>query len=214
MGVHLLQKSHSKGSRRRSRSWRSLLLSRHRQKHQIDFGDSLRQAHHREETGAYFMQRLKKAATTIGQISTDGWGSYPGLIDLLWGDHINYGQIVKIIGSAPVAVTRYSPGAIKEVRRKRVIGNPKIDRISTSIAERMNLSIRMSVRRMTRLTNGFSKKWSNHECMMELFFGVYNFCKVHGSTKTSPAVAAGITDHVWTVRELIEKTGLSNTQTH
>jgi hypothetical protein len=64
----------------------------------------------------------------------------------------------------------------------------------------------MSVRRMTRLTNGFSKKWSNHEAMMDLFFGVYNFCKIHGTIKTTPAVAAGITDHVWTVRELIEKT--------
>jgi transposase-like protein/IS1 family transposase len=158
------------------------------------------------ETGAYFMHRLKRAATTIGQISTDGWGPYPGLIDLLWGSDINYGQIVKIIGSAPVAVTRYSPGKIKEVRRKRVIGEPKVDRISTSFAERMNLSIRMSVRRMTRLTNGFSKKWSNHEAMLDLFFGVYNFCKVHGTLKTSPAVAAGLTDHVWTIRELLEKT--------
>jgi IS1 family transposase len=159
------------------------------------------------ETGAVFMHKLKRAATNIRQISTDGWGPYPGLIDLLWGESINYGQIIKIIGSAPVADRiRYSPGMIKEVRRKRVIGNPKVDRISTSFAERMNLSIRMSVRRMTRLTNGFSKKWANHEAMMDLYFGVYNFCKVHGTLKTSPAVAAGITDHVWTVRELLEAT--------
>jgi transposase-like protein/IS1 family transposase len=158
------------------------------------------------ETGAYFMHRLKRAATTIGQISTDGWQPYPGLIDLLWGNDINYGQIVKIISSSGIATTRYSPGKIKEVRRKAVIGSPKQDRISTSFAERVNLSIRMSVRRMTRLTNGFSKRWRNHEAMMDLFFGVYNFCKVHGTIKTSPAVAAGITDHVWTVRELIERT--------
>jgi hypothetical protein len=79
-------------------------------------------------------------------------------------------------------------------------------RISTSFAERVNLSVRMGNRRMTRLTNAFSKKWVNHEAMMNVFFGVYNFCKVHGTIKTTPAVAAGITDRVWTVRELIEKT--------
>ena len=67
----------------------------------------------------------------------------------------------------------------------------------------------MSVRLMTRLTNGFSKKWPNHEAMMDVCFAVYNFCKVHGTIKTTPAVAAGITDHVWTVRELIEKTAVS-----
>lgn len=158
------------------------------------------------ETGACFMQRLKRAAPTIGQMSTDGWQSYPGLVDLLWGNDINYGQIVKIISHSGIATTRYSPGKILEVRRKRIFGSPKQDRISTSFAERVNLSIRMSVRRMTRLTNGFSKRWSNHEAMMDLFFGVYNLCKVHGTLKTTPAVAAGLADHVWTIRELLEKT--------
>jgi hypothetical protein len=70
----------------------------------------------------------------------------------------------------------------------------------------MNFSIRMSVRRMTPLTNAVSKKWSNHEAKMDLFFGVYDFCKIHGALKTTPAVAAGLTDHVWTIRELLEKT--------
>jgi transposase-like protein/IS1 family transposase len=158
------------------------------------------------ETGATFMHRLKRAAPTIGQISTDGWQSYIGLVDLLWGNDINYGQIVKIIGHSGIATTRYSPGAIKEVRRKAIFGSPKQDRICTSYVERMNLSIRMGNRRMTRLTNGFSKKWANHEAMMNVFFGVYNFCKKHGTLKTSPAVAAGIADHVWTIRELLEAT--------
>jgi transposase-like protein/IS1 family transposase len=158
------------------------------------------------ETGACFMHRLKQAAPTIGQISTDGWQPYPGLIDLLWGNDINYGQIIKIIGHSGIATTRYSPGAIKEVHRKAVFGSPKQNRICTSFVERMNLSIRMGNRRMTRLTNGFSKKWANHEAMMSLFFGVYNFCKVHGTIKTTPAVAAGLTDHVWTIRELLERT--------
>jgi IS1 family transposase/transposase-like protein len=160
------------------------------------------------ETGACFMQRLRRAAPTIGQLSTDGWQPYAGLVSLLWRDDVNYGQISKVVQGGPAvnAATRYSPGKLRSVSRKPDIGNPKRDRISTSMAERVNLSIRMGVRRMTRLTNAFSKKWSNHHAMMDLFFGVYNFCKVHGTLKTTPAVAAGLTDHVWTIRELLEKT--------
>jgi IS1 family transposase/transposase-like protein len=160
------------------------------------------------ETAVFFMQKLKKAATSIGQLSTDGWAAFPGIVSLLWGNDINYGQIVKIIATKPAnnAATRYSPGQIKEIRRKAIIGDPDMKRISTSFAERVNLSVRMGNRRMTRLTNAFSKKWSNHEAMMNLFLGVYNFCKVHGTLKTSPAAAAGITDRVWSIRELLEKT--------
>jgi transposase-like protein/IS1 family transposase len=160
------------------------------------------------ETGVCFMRRLKNAAPTIGQISTDGWQPYPGIISLLWGSDINYGQIVKIIAGkeAKDSATRYSPGQVKETRRKAVIGEPDVFRISTSFAERMILSIRMGVRRMTRLTNAFSKRWENHEAMLNIYFGVYNFCKVHGTIKTTPAVAAGLADRPWTVRELLEKT--------
>jgi hypothetical protein len=91
-----------------------------------------------------------------------------------WGDDINYGQIVKIIATKPAknAATRYSPGQIKEIRRKAIIGDPNMRRVSTSFVERFNLSIRMGNRRMARLTNAFSKKWMNHEAMMNLFFGV------------------------------------------
>src|SRR3954467_9911320 len=156
--------------------------------------------------------RLKKAAPTIGQISTDGWQSYIGLIDLLWGNDINYGQIIKIIGHSGIATTRYSPGAIKEVRRKAVIDTPKINRICTSYVERMNLSIRMGNRRMTRLTNAFSKKWANHEAMLALGFAYYNFCRPHQTltkqadgVKTTPAMKAGLEDHVWTLAELVER---------
>jgi IS1 family transposase/transposase-like protein len=160
------------------------------------------------ETLGYFLQKLKKAAPSIGQLSTDGWHMFPGMVDLLWGGQINYGQIVKIIHGDRVtnAASRYSPGQIKEIRKAVISGDPNWKRISTSFVERFNLSIRTGNRRMTRLTNGFSKKWANHEAMMNLFIGVFNFCKKHGTLKTSPAVAAGITDHVWTIRELIEKT--------
>jgi hypothetical protein len=135
---------------------------------------------------------------------------------LLWGSNIDYAQIVKIIAMKgdKTAAQRYSSGEIKEVRRKAISGNPNMRRCSTSFVERTNLSIRMGNRRMTRLTNGFSKKWANHEAMMNVFFGVFNFCKKHGTLKTSPAVAAGITDHFWTIRELLEKTQPSGIQTH
>lgn len=160
------------------------------------------------ETGACFMHKLRTCAPKIGQLSTDGWLAFPGLVSLMWGTDINYGQITKTIGNraATSAATRYSPGRITKITRKAVIGEPKIDRISTSFAERNHLGIRMSVRRMTRLTNAFSKKWENHEAMMSLYFGVYNFCKVHGTIKTTPAVAAGLTDRRWTIRELLERT--------
>jgi IS1 family transposase/transposase-like protein len=161
------------------------------------------------ETAVYFMQRLKSAATEIGQLSTDGWHSFPGIVSLLWGDNINYGQIVKIVAGKPAkdAATRYSPGKIKEIRRKSIIGDPDMRRISTSFSERFNLSVRMGNRRMTRLTNAFSKRWENHEAMMNLYIGVYNFCKVHGTLRTTPAVASGLADRVWSIRELLEKTG-------
>jgi hypothetical protein len=130
------------------------------------------------------------------------------LFSLLWGNDINYGQIIKIIATKPAnnAATRYSPGEISEVRLRAISGDPDMKRISTSYVERVNLSVRMGNRRMTRLTNAFSKKWANHEAMMNLYIGVYNFCKVHGTLKTTPAVAAGLTDHVWSIRELLEKT--------
>jgi transposase-like protein/IS1 family transposase len=159
------------------------------------------------ETGAYFMQKLKACTTGRFQLSTDGWNAFEGLADLMWRGTIDYGQIVKIIAGAEgkSAATRYSPGKIKGIKKRVCQGNPKWDRISTSFAERGNLTIRMGNRRMTRLTNAFSKKWENHEAMMALFIGVYNFCRVHSTLKSTPAVAAGLTDHMWTVRELLER---------
>ena len=84
-------------------------------------------------------------------------------------------------------------------------GAPDEDKICTSHAERHNLTIRMQIRRMTRLTNGFSKKWGNHEAALALFFAYYNFCRVHSTIKTTPAVAARLADHSWSVNELLEE---------
>jgi IS1 family transposase/transposase-like protein len=159
------------------------------------------------ETGHYFMQKLKNCTTGRFQLSTDGWASFEGLANLTFGNSIDYGQIVKIIDGPPAknAASRYSPGKIRQIKKRVCSGDPKWDRISTSFAERGNLTVRMGNRRMTRLTNAFSKKWENHEAMMALFIGVYNFCRVHSTIKTTPAVAAGLTDHTWAVRELLER---------
>ena len=157
------------------------------------------------ETGAYFLQKLKACTNGRFQLSTDGWSAFDGLADLTWGDSIDYGQIVKIITGQPGndAATRYSSGKIREVRKRVCSGEPDWDRISTSFAERGNLTVRMINRRMTRLTNAFSKKWENHEAMMALCIGVYNFCRIHRSLRVTPAMEAGIATQVWGIENLI-----------
>src|SRR5262249_2709391 len=99
---------------------------------------------------------------------------------------------------------RYSPGQIIEVKRKAITGNPDESRLNTSYIERFNLSVRTGMRRFTRLTNGFSKSLTHHEAALAIFFCHYNFCVKHGTTKTTPAVAAGLTDHKWTIAEMVE----------
>ena len=135
----------------------------------------------------------------------------------MFGNAIDFAQIVKTYGNSPEVGTasRYSPGEVTAVHTVVIIGNPDDDRVSTSHAERQNLSIRMGVRRMTRLTNAHSKKWENHKAALALWFAYYNFCRIHTTLtdstraegepkrKTTPAMASGLTDHVWSVAELL-----------
>ena len=100
---------------------------------------------------------------------------------------------------------RYSPGEVTGTVKTPRNGHPDPDRISTSLVERHNLTIRMQNRRMTRLTNAFSKKWENHELALALQFAYYNFCRVHQTLKMTPAMKAGLTDHKWTLEELIRE---------
>lgn len=99
--------------------------------------------------------------------------------------------------------SRYSPGEVIDCYATPCIGSPDLEKTCTSHAERQNLNIRMQIRRMTRLTNGHSKKWENHDAALALYFAFHNFCRVHSTLKTTPAVAAGLTDHVWSVGELL-----------
>jgi hypothetical protein len=112
-------------------------------------------------------------------------------------------MLIKVYGSATGDEHRYSPPEVTDMEVVPVMGRPDPERICTSIVERSNLSVRMGTRRFTRLTNAFSKKWENHWAAVTLWYGFYNFCRVHKSLRVTPAMEAKITDHVWDVRELL-----------
>ena len=137
------------------------------------------------------------------QLTTDGFGPYVSAVKMLLRDRVDYAQQIKVYGVSREGEQRYSPAEVVEVVTNEIVGRPRRDRISTSHVERQNLSIRMGMRRMTRLTNGFSKKWENLEAAYALWFAYYNFCRIHQTLRVTPAMEAGITDHVWTIAELI-----------
>lgn len=151
-----------------------------------------------------FMYDLADRVSGRVQITTDGHSVYIGAVNKAFGYDVDYAQLVKHYGPAPVPAERtYSMpkcnGAVKHV----ITGNPDPERISTSYVERQNLTMRMQMRRFTRLTNAFSKKLVNHEHAVALHFTHYNFCRVHQTLRVTPAMEAGLTDHVWTIAELV-----------
>jgi transposase-like protein/IS1 family transposase len=152
-----------------------------------------------------FIDDLKFATSGRFQISTDGYTPYQSAVPLIFNFDVDFSQVIKRFGgsSDTEAGRRYSPANIVSVEITHGCGTPDLDRACTSHSERLNLSLRMHNRRMTRLTNAHSKKWENHESMMGLWFAWYNFVRVHSTIKTSPAVAQGLTDHVWTIEELL-----------
>jgi hypothetical protein len=111
--------------------------------------------------------------------------------------------LVKLYATELVGDARYSPPKCVGIKIEPKMGDPDPDHISTSYAERQNLNMRMGMPRFTRLTNAFSKKCENHEHMIALYYAFYNFCRIHQTVKTTPAVAAGVADHVWTLAELV-----------
>lgn len=147
---------------------------------------------------------LRDRILGVPEISTDGYGPYIAAINRAFKGSVHHGRITKKYAHdrGNEAARRYSPGVVVAVVKDVVRGRP--GHISTSYVERSNLTMRMQSRRMTRLTNGFSKKLENHAAAISLYVGYYNFCRVHETTRTTPAVAQGVTDHVWTIGELIE----------
>src|SRR5208282_1848176 len=150
-----------------------------------------------------FILKLRNATKGKFQLTTDGWPSYPDAVERVFGSEIDYAQLVKVYGASRDGEQRYSPAEVVDAIPVKIMGKPDSDRICTSHIERQNLSIRMGMRRMTRLTNAFSKKWENLDAGYALWFGYYNFCRVHSTLKTTPAMESSITDHVWKLEELI-----------
>lgn len=153
-----------------------------------------------------FMEDLASRLAGRIQLTTDGHRGYRGAVTEAFGHEVDYANAIKVYG-LPLddkrIEARYSPSKCKEINKIVVQGDPDPDHISTSFMERMNLSIRMGNRRFTRLTNGFSKKFLNHVAAINLQFMHYNFARVHSSLRCTPAMEAGIADHVWDVEEIV-----------
>ena len=152
-----------------------------------------------------FMTDLASRLRNRVQITSDGFAPYTLAVPGAFGGEVDYAQLVKIYGNDPSRKPerRYSPAVCLDAVPSRVCGDPDPEHISTSYVERLNLTMRMSMRRYTRLTNGFSKKVENLAAAVSLHFMHYNFCRVHKTLGTTPAVAAGAADHVWKVADII-----------
>ena len=151
-----------------------------------------------------FIEGLRDATSSQNfQISTDGFVPYISAIETTLGDRVEFAQIIKHYRATPEGERRYSPAEVVSTEVVPVIGNPDYKRVCTSHIERQNLTMRMQIRRLTRLTNAFSKKWENHWAALCLHFAYYNFCRIHRTIRVTPAMEAGIADHVWTIEELL-----------
>ena len=152
-----------------------------------------------------FIGKLAKAtATKPYQLSTDGFTGYIPAVDYhLTERGVDYGQLIKVYGASREGEQRYSPAEVTSANPHPVFGLPDKNRICTSHVERQNLTMRMHMRRLTRLTNAFSKKWGNLKAALALHFAWYNFVRVHNALRMTPAMEAGIADHIWTIREFL-----------
>ncbi len=160
-----------------------------------------------QATTDVFVEGIRHATMTSSkfQVTTDGFAPYRTAITTTLHDRMTgYAMLIKVYKAGSDGEARYSPAEVQSVEVVPVYGQPDPERICTSIVERQNLSVRMGLRRFTRLTNAFSKKWENHWAAVACWFAFYNFCRVHKSLRVTPAMEAGIADHVWSVRELLE----------
>ena len=148
-----------------------------------------------------FMKDLKSRVAGRIQLTSDGHAAYPDAVERAFGDDVDFAQLVKIYGNAPEE-RRYSPPECIGARQTVVNGNPENKHISTSYVERQNLTMRMSMRRFTRLSNGFSKKIENHAHAIALYFLHYNFARVHQTLRVTPAMESGLAATVWTHRDI------------
>ena len=164
----------------------------------------------RDSGAAYhFIHDLKGRLATRVQLTTDGHKAYLEAVEDAFGAEIDYAMLNKIYGTqtgpgSQSAEVRYSPAQCMGAKKAVISGMPDYAHISTSFTERQNLTMRMSMRRFTRLTNGFSKKVANHEAAVALHFMHYNFARIHQTLRITPAMEAGVSDHVWSLEEIVK----------
>lgn len=154
------------------------------------------------QTAKAFMDDLASRLANRVQLTTDGHRVYLQAVEDAFGNDIDYAMLVKLYGNDSGPEKQYSPAECIGCREIGITGRPDPKHISTSYVERQNLTMRMNMRRFTRLTNAFSKKIENHVAMVAIHFMHYNFARIHKSLRVPPAMAAGITDHVWSLEEI------------
>jgi len=157
------------------------------------------------QSAMVLMDDLRERIVNRVQLTTDGHKAYLEAVEGAFGGDVDYAQLHKIYGTTPGAPGRYSPADCVGIQKRRVEGNPDPKHVSTSYVERQNLTMRMSMRRFTRLTNAFSKKLDNHIHALALYFVHYNFCRIHKTLRVSPAMAAGVTDRLWSFDDVLAK---------
>ncbi|HEY4740208.1 MAG TPA: IS1 family transposase [Candidatus Acidoferrales bacterium] len=155
------------------------------------------------ENAYQLMKDLESRLATRPQITTDGFRPYVNAVDDTFGTNVDYAMLVKTYQGDETNRERYSPSEIVDARPVPVMGNPKPEYISTSHVERQNLTVRMQLRRFTRLTNAFSKKFENLKAALALYFAWYNFCRIHSTLRISPAMAAGVANEIWSLDKLL-----------
>jgi IS1 family transposase len=154
-----------------------------------------------------FVDDLKSRLSNRVQLTSDGHRPYLIAVDTVFGSEVDYAMLRKIYGADPVGEKRYSPAICIGAKKRRITGKPNPKHISTSFAERANLTMRMHMRRFTRLTNAFSKKVENHVAAVALHTMYYNFVRVHQTLKITPAMAAGVTDRLWEISDIVKVLG-------
>lgn len=155
------------------------------------------------EYAVEFIQDLADRVAGRFQLTSDGLNAYIGAVEDAFGDDIDFAMLVKAYGNAPGPAGRYSPPECVGAAKRRIRGRPDLEHVSTSYVERQNLTMRMHMRRFTRLTNAFSKKVENHAYAVALHMMYYNFVRIHGKLRMSPAMAAGVADRLWEIGDIV-----------
>ena len=155
-------------------------------------------------TACEFVADLASRLANRVQITSDGHRPYLEAVEKAFGGEVDFAQLIKIYGETVEGQKRYSPAECIGAKKSKVVGNPDLCCVSTSFVERQNLTMRMSIRRFTRLTNAFSNKIENHAHSVALHYMHYNFVRIHKTLRVTPAMAAGVSDHVWSIGEIVQ----------